>query len=99
MDECKPLAQGAAVDEEGLVAVPDTNAEEEPEEIPTEVDGEPVDEEEPVAEEEPEAERHAFACVERHQAFALTPVSCDPRAAARGPGRASHRLSSRLPLL
>jgi hypothetical protein len=41
-------------------------------------------------------ERDAFACtrIERHQAFALAPVWCDPRADARGPGRATHRTAS-----
>jgi hypothetical protein len=43
-------------------------------------------------------ERDAFACIERHQAFALAPVWGDPRADTRGPGRATHRISS-CPLL
>jgi len=45
-----------------------------------------------------ERERNAFACIERHQAFALAPVWCDPRADARGTGSATHRISS-CPLL
>ena len=43
-------------------------------------------------------ERDVFACIESHQALAPAPVWCDPRADARGPGRATHRISS-CPLL
>jgi hypothetical protein len=43
-------------------------------------------------------ERDAFACIERHQAFAMATVWCDPRADARGTGCATHRISS-YPLL
>jgi hypothetical protein len=46
----------------------------------------------------PSPERDTFACIERHQSFALAPVWCDPSADARGPDRATKRLSSCPPL-
>jgi hypothetical protein len=39
-------------------------------------------------------ETDTFACIDRHQAFALAAVWCDPRADVRGPGRATHRIFS-----